>query len=277
MVRKYGNVNPWRYCVEARSAAARARSERFAARDPAAAAAARRARNAQVFDHLSIAALVDNRVLCVHGGLSPQIRTVDQIRTIERVQEIPVQGSFCDLMWSDPEDSTDTWRISPRGAGYVFGAKVATEFNRANGLELIARAHQLVMEEGERARGGRASARASLQSCRALRRRRASAGITSMIATSRRASRPITAIAGNIASMLKLDDGSTTSSQSSLVRTRLPGPPLVKWPVERGGEPARRTGKRGRLRRGAAERGGAVFLVTRAMYRSLKARSALVL
>ena len=39
-----------------------------------------------------------------------------------------------------------TWRISPRGAGYVFGAKVATEFNRANGLELIARAHQLVME-----------------------------------------------------------------------------------------------------------------------------------
>ena len=85
-------------------------------------------------------------MLCVHGGLSPQIRTVDQIRTIERVQEIPVQGSFCDLMWSDPEDSTDTWRISPRGAGYVFGAKVATEFNRANGLELIARAHQLVME-----------------------------------------------------------------------------------------------------------------------------------
>ena len=145
-VRKYGNVNPWRYCVEARSAAARARSDRFAARDPAAAAAARRARNAQVFDHLSIAALVDNRVLCVHGGLSPQIRTVDQIRTIERVQEIPVQGSFCDLMWSDPEESTDTWRISPRGAGYVFGAKVATEFNRANGLELIARAHQLVME-----------------------------------------------------------------------------------------------------------------------------------
>ena len=46
---------------------------------------------AQVFDHLSIAALVDNRVLCVHGGLSPQIRTIDQIRTIERVQEIPVQ------------------------------------------------------------------------------------------------------------------------------------------------------------------------------------------
>ena len=148
-VRKYGNVNPWRYCVEARGAAPRFHSD-----PPVASASALmlllrrlpRARAAQVFDHLSIAALVDNRVLCVHGGLSPQIRTVDQIRTIERVQEIPVQGSFCDLMWSDPEESTDTWRISPRGAGYVFGAKVATEFNRANGLELIARAHQLVME-----------------------------------------------------------------------------------------------------------------------------------
>ncbi len=68
-----------------------------------------------------------------------------QIRTIERVCEIPHEGPFCDLMWSDPEE-TETWAVSPRGAGWLFGARVAAEFNQINGLELICRAHQLVQE-----------------------------------------------------------------------------------------------------------------------------------
>lgn len=62
----------------------------------------------------------------MHGGLSPDIKTLDQIRTIERNQEIPHKGAFCDLVWSDPED-VDTWAISPRGAGWLFGAKVTNE------------------------------------------------------------------------------------------------------------------------------------------------------
>jgi serine/threonine-protein phosphatase 6 catalytic subunit len=113
-VRKYGNANPWKYCTD-------------------------------VFDYLNLAAVIDGRVLCVHGGLSPEVRTLDQIRTIERQQEIPHEGSFCDLMWSDPED-IETWAMSPRGAGYLFGAKVTAEFNQINGLDLICRAHQLVQE-----------------------------------------------------------------------------------------------------------------------------------
>ncbi|TMW66097.1 hypothetical protein Poli38472_003862 [Pythium oligandrum] len=113
-VRKYGNANPWKYCTD-------------------------------VFDYLNLAAVIDGRVLCVHGGLSPEIRTLDQIRTIERQQEVPHEGAFCDLMWSDPED-IETWAMSPRGAGYLFGAKVTAEFNQINGLELICRAHQLVQE-----------------------------------------------------------------------------------------------------------------------------------
>ncbi|KAF9406234.1 Serine/threonine-protein phosphatase 6 catalytic subunit, partial [Podila epigama] len=86
--------------------------------------------------------IVDGRVLCVHGGLSPDVRTLDQIRTIQRCQEIPHEGAFCDLMWSDPDD-IDGWGVSPRGAGWLFGAKVTSEFNHVNGLNLIARAHQL--------------------------------------------------------------------------------------------------------------------------------------
>lgn len=57
--------------------------------------------------------LIDEKILCVHGGLSPEIKTIDQIRTLERNQEIPHKGAFCDLVWSDPED-VDTWFVCNR-------------------------------------------------------------------------------------------------------------------------------------------------------------------
>ncbi|TFK95969.1 Metallo-dependent phosphatase-like protein [Pterulicium gracile] len=99
-----------------------------------------------VFDYLNLAAIIDSSILCVHGGLSPDIRTLDQIRTLSRAQEIPHEGPFCDLMWSDPDEITSNWAVSPRGAGWLFGADVTREFAHGNGLELIARAHQLVQE-----------------------------------------------------------------------------------------------------------------------------------
>ncbi|KAK0497698.1 Metallo-dependent phosphatase-like protein [Armillaria luteobubalina] len=98
-----------------------------------------------VFDYLNLAAIIDGETLCVHGGLSPDIRTLDQIRLLSRAQEIPHEGAFCDLMWSDPDD-VDNWAVSPRGAGWLFGGSVAQEFNHVNDLKLIARAHQLVQE-----------------------------------------------------------------------------------------------------------------------------------
>lgn len=85
------------------------------------------------------------QIFCPHGGLSPSIDTLDQIRALERVQEIPHEGPICDLMWSDPEDR-EGWGISPRGAGYTFGQDITEQFNVTNGLNLIIRAHQLVME-----------------------------------------------------------------------------------------------------------------------------------
>jgi len=113
-LRKYGSVNVWRYCTD-------------------------------VFDYLSLSALIEDKVFCVHGGLSPSITTLDQIRVIDRKQEVPHDGPMCDLLWSDPED-IEGWGLSPRGAGYLFGANVVKQFNHTNGLELIPRAHQLVME-----------------------------------------------------------------------------------------------------------------------------------
>ncbi|KAK9274485.1 hypothetical protein L1049_021733 [Liquidambar formosana] len=68
-----------------------------------------------------------------------------QIRVVERNCEIPHEGPFCDLMWSDPED-IETWAVSPRGAGWLFGSRVTSEFNHINNLDLVCRAHQLVQE-----------------------------------------------------------------------------------------------------------------------------------
>src|ERR1700761_8572853 len=61
------------------------------------------------------------------------------------MQEVPHEGPMCDLLWSDPDDRCG-WGISPRGAGYTFGEDISEAFNHTNGLTLVARAHQLVME-----------------------------------------------------------------------------------------------------------------------------------
>eukprot|EP00056_Hartaetosiga_gracilis_P019541 m.14761 g.14761 ORF g.14761 m.14761 type:complete len:307 (-) comp7762_c0_seq1:233-1153(-) len=98
-----------------------------------------------LFDYLPLTGLVDNQIFCLHGGLSPNVPTLDDIRNMDRVQEVPHEGPMCDLLWSDP-DERKGWNPSPRGAGYNFGKDIAEKFNRDNKLTLIARAHQLVME-----------------------------------------------------------------------------------------------------------------------------------
>jgi diadenosine tetraphosphatase ApaH/serine/threonine PP2A family protein phosphatase len=98
-----------------------------------------------LFDFLPLTAVVENSIFCLHGGLSPTLDTLDNVRALDRVQEVPHEGPMCDLLWSDPDDRCG-WGISPRGAGYTFGQDVSDQFNHANGLSLIARAHQLVME-----------------------------------------------------------------------------------------------------------------------------------
>ena len=69
-----------------------------------------------------------------------------KIRSIDRKQEVPHDGSMCDLLWSDPDAETKGFLVSPRGAGFLFGGDVVDTFNRNNDIQFIARAHQLVME-----------------------------------------------------------------------------------------------------------------------------------
>ncbi|PRT52960.1 Putative serine/threonine-protein phosphatase C22H10.04 [Wickerhamiella sorbophila] len=96
-----------------------------------------------VFDFMTLSVVVDNQIFCVHGGLSPSIQSIDQIKVIDRFKEIPHEGPMADLVWSDPDETRAQFSISPRGAGYMFGKDIVKVFLERNGFDHILRAHQL--------------------------------------------------------------------------------------------------------------------------------------
>ncbi|CAD6207774.1 unnamed protein product [Miscanthus lutarioriparius] len=100
------------------------------------------------FNCLPVAALVDGRVLCVHGGLSPHLRSLDQIRRLPRPCDVPEEGLLCDLLWSDPSPQDSGWADNEdRGVSCTFGSDVVADFLRRHDLDLVCRAHQVV-EDG---------------------------------------------------------------------------------------------------------------------------------
>lgn len=161
-IRKYGSSNVWTYFTD-------------------------------MFDFLTLSVVIDDRIFCVHGGLSPSVHYIDQIKIIDRFRgtffgscipnprlalapysysfsffvaditlslssrlglwrysvygraEIPHDGPMADLVWSDPDPDKEEFALSPRGAGYTFGASVVKHFLELNDMSHILRAHQLCM------------------------------------------------------------------------------------------------------------------------------------
>uniref|UniRef100_A0A2P2K844 Serine/threonine-protein phosphatase n=1 Tax=Rhizophora mucronata TaxID=61149 RepID=A0A2P2K844_RHIMU len=99
------------------------------------------------FNCLPVSALIDEKIICMHGGLSPELETLDQIKEISRPTEIPDSGLLCDLLWSDPDGKVEGWGESDRGVSCTFGADKVAEFLDKNDLDLICRGHQVV-EDG---------------------------------------------------------------------------------------------------------------------------------
>ena len=101
-----------------------------------------------LFNILPITALIDENILCMHGGLSKDLTKIEQLDKILRPTEIPDEGLLCDLVWSDPSDVlSDNFGENERNVSVTFSKNVVEEFTKNNGLDLIYRAHQVV-EEG---------------------------------------------------------------------------------------------------------------------------------
>ncbi|KNA19675.1 hypothetical protein SOVF_059450 [Spinacia oleracea] len=99
------------------------------------------------FNCLPVAALVDEKILCMHGGLSPDLKNFDQIRNLSRPADVPDQGLLCDLLWADPEKELGGWGENDRGVSFTFGADTVSEFLQKHDIDLVCRAHQVV-EDG---------------------------------------------------------------------------------------------------------------------------------
>ncbi|KAF8004019.1 hypothetical protein HF325_001467 [Metschnikowia pulcherrima] len=99
-----------------------------------------------LFDFLPLGATIDGKIFATHGGLLPSCQQLDQIRIVDRFKEIPHDGIMADLVWLDPDPDITDFKLSPRGAGYLFGRDVINKFCHDNDLVQLVRAHQLCNE-----------------------------------------------------------------------------------------------------------------------------------
>jgi len=99
------------------------------------------------FNCLPIAAIIDEKIFCVHGGLSPEHHSMEQLKSIKRPTDVADTGIVCDLLWSDPLRNQTGWGENDRGVSFTFGEDIVGKFLEKHGLDLICRAHQVV-EDG---------------------------------------------------------------------------------------------------------------------------------
>lgn len=97
----------------------------------------------ETFDYLPIAAVVNKKIFCVHGGISPELQSLSQLRSLKRPFKIPESGMLCDLTWSDPDPATTDFAKSSRGTTYTWGLGAVKKLFKENGLEMIVRGHQM--------------------------------------------------------------------------------------------------------------------------------------
>ena len=97
-----------------------------------------------MFNCLPVAAIIDEKIFCVHGGLSPELTRLEQIRRLKRPTDVPDTGMLCDFLWSDPDKDISGWGENDRGVSFTFGPDVVAHFLKNHDFDLIVRAHQVL-------------------------------------------------------------------------------------------------------------------------------------
>ncbi|CAE7443135.1 PP1 [Symbiodinium natans] len=92
---------------------------------------------------MPLCALIQSRIFCVSSGLSPELRTLDQINEIARPTDVPDHGLICDLLWSSPETDVNGWTEMDKGVSYCFGQDIVENFLKQNQLDMICRSGQV--------------------------------------------------------------------------------------------------------------------------------------
>jgi len=102
-----------------------------------------------VFNCMPCVAIIEDKIFCCHGGISPELLSLEQIHRIARPTDIPDTGLLCDLLWSDPDPDVilpGGWAENDRGVSYTFGREAVSKFLKRFNLDLICRAHQVVQD-----------------------------------------------------------------------------------------------------------------------------------
>uniref|UniRef100_A0A915DL28 Serine/threonine specific protein phosphatases domain-containing protein n=1 Tax=Ditylenchus dipsaci TaxID=166011 RepID=A0A915DL28_9BILA len=99
-----------------------------------------------VFNHIPVIAIVGDRILAMHGGLSPELKNKSDFAKLLIPSFVPAKGLMCDLLWSDPDGEKAGWSTSNRSVSLWYDQSVVNEFCRDQRLDLIVRGHQVKRE-----------------------------------------------------------------------------------------------------------------------------------
>ena len=99
-----------------------------------------------VFECLPLAARINGRIFCVHGGISPELNDLEMIRQIQRPMPVEDHGLVCDLLWSDPKSGVESFNENNRGVSVIYGEPALEQFMNNTNIDFVVRSHEIIPE-----------------------------------------------------------------------------------------------------------------------------------
>ncbi|CAO4362034.1 unnamed protein product [Caenorhabditis nigoni] len=96
------------------------------------------------FSTMPMTAVIGQRILCMHGGISPRLSSLDKLRAFRRPNYQPSHDQIeIDILWSDPSNTGKGWNPNQRGVSYTFGTDALRKVLNSLNIDLVVRAHQV--------------------------------------------------------------------------------------------------------------------------------------